>query len=166
MSNNKSSLVDLFKTPKKINKPTYNTLNNKLKAKKKLDDETLDLVIILYCFILLFALYFFLSVLYTDDLNKYKLNTQPQPYSLWDSIKLKLFGIPKKSNHIPNCYIKHTTNTPNITSCCITSEGKNCQEINEEWNKSVRGNNSTLSNNDNECCPNEHPMVPDEHYMS
>ena len=107
MSSKKGELKDLFKTPPKIKKRQYASLDNKLKSQKQIDEDTMDMVIILYCFIFLFFLMFIMTIVYTDNIDKYGYKSKPEKYSLWESIKMKLFGIPKHSRQLPgNCYIK------------------------------------------------------------
>ena len=48
MTTKKGKLIDLFKTPTKITKAQYSSLDNSLKVKTKLDNETTDMMIILY----------------------------------------------------------------------------------------------------------------------
>ena len=48
MTTKKGKLIDLFKTPTKIKKAQYSSLDNSLKVKTKLDNETTDMMIILY----------------------------------------------------------------------------------------------------------------------
>jgi hypothetical protein len=158
MASQKHNLIDLFKTPDKIKPKQYTSLENKIKADKRIEDETTDMMIILYCFIFLFALVFIMTVIYSDDINKYKIKTSNAP-SLWDSIKLKLFGIPKY--HPPsNCYIstKNTCNSIDTesTNNCINKDGKTCQAINEEWRKSLNSDN-TSNINENICTTVKYP---------
>lgn len=166
MSNKKYELKDLFKTPPKIKKPTYNSLNNKIKEQKRLDDETADMMIILYCFIFLFFLVFIMTVIHTDDISKYSYTSPPQKYSLWESIKMRIFGIPKDKLPPRNCYIKskreqcletQEDEKDDTTSSCINEEGKSCQQINEEWRKGLLANNTKNGNDNNkkEDCPTE-----------
>ena len=166
MTTKKGKLIDLFKTPSKIKKPQYSTLDNSLKVKAKLDNETTNIMIVLYCFIFLFALVFFMTIIYTDDVSKYSYKGTNEKYSLWESIKMKLFGVPK---HQPpaNCYIVPSQNSSECnnnnnnnnnendnkklsTSSCINNEGKTCQQVNEEWSKGMLvDNNNTDNTTDN-----------------
>lgn len=158
MSLQKHNLIDLFKTPDKIKSKQYVSLDNKLKSDKRIEDETTDMMIIIYCFMFLFALVFIMTVIYSDDINKYKIKKTNTP-SLWDSIKLKLFGIPKY--HPPsNCYIsaKNTCNSIDTehTNNCINKDGKTCQAINEEWHKSLTSND-TPNITGNACKTEQYP---------
>ena len=161
MSSKKGKLIDLFKTPNKITKTQYSSIDNSLKAKSKLDNETTDMMIVLYCFIFLFALVFLMTIIYTDDASKYGYIGTSQKYSLWDSIKMKLFGVPKYQPP-SNCYIQpqdkkceinQKDKNTNIISSCVNSEGKSCQQVNEEWNKGMLADNSNTDNSQkNEKC--------------
>ena len=169
MSNKKYELKDLFKTPLKIKKPTYNSLNNKIKEHKRLNDETSDMMIILYCFIFLFFLVFIMTVIHTDDISKYSYTSPPQKYSLWESIKMRIFGIPKDKLPPRNCYIKskreqclekQEDKKDDTTSSCVNEEGKSCQQINEEWSKGLLANNTKNENNskkEKECPTEKYP---------
>ena len=160
MTTKKGKLIDLFKTPSKIKKPQYSTLDNSLKVKAKLDNETTNIMIVLYCFIFLFALVFFMTIIYTDDVSKYSYKGTNEKYTWWESIKMRLFGVPK---HQPpaNCYIvpsqkkcevieEEENISSSMNSSCINSEGKSCHQINEEWSKGMLvDNNNTDNTTDN-----------------
>jgi hypothetical protein len=160
MSSKKGELKDLFKTPPKKKKRQYTSLDNKLKSQKHIDEETMDMVIILYCFIFLFFLMFIMTIVHTDNINKYAYKSKPQKYSLWESIKMKIFGMPKHSQQLlSNCYIKSkekcnvtqeedNINSLSSNSSCINAEGKSCQQINEEWSKGLLANDK-ISNTNN-----------------
>lgn len=175
MTTKNGKLIDLFKTPTKIKKAQYSSLDNSLKVKTKLDNETTDMMIILYCFIFLFSLVFIMTIIYTDDASKYGYKGSSQKYSLWESIKMKLFGVPKYQTP-KNCYIvpsqnndkcgndNEKVNNISLTSNCMNNEGKTCHQVNEEWSKgmlidSKNTNSSTdtnsitnTDNNNNEKC--------------
>lgn len=172
MSSKKGELKDLFKTPQKIKKRQYTSLDNKLKSQKQIDEDTMDMVIILYCFIFLFFLIFIMTIVYTDNIDKYGYKSKPEKYSLWESIKIKLFGVPKHSRQPPgNCYIKSkkkcdtqkkdTLNDLSSKSSCINADGKSCQQINEEWRKGLLANNNKNGNDNNknkeECKTESYP---------
>ena len=161
MATKKGKLIDLFKTPNKITKTQYSSIDNSLKAKNKIDNETTDMMIVLYCFIFLFALVFVMTIIYTDDASKYGYKGTSEKYSLWESIKMKLFGVPK--HQLPrNCYIvpsqnntkcnnnnnnnNKNDNNNSSTSSCINNEGKTCQQVNEEWNKGMLADNENTEN--------------------
>ena len=158
MATKKGKLIDLFKTPSKIKKPQYSSIDNSLKAKNKIDNETIDMMIVLYCFIFLFTLVFVMTIIYTDDASKYGYKGTSEKYSLWESIKMKLFGVPK--HQLPrNCYIvpsqnntecnnnnNNNENDNSSTSSCINNEGKTCQQVNEEWSKGVLADNENTEN--------------------
>ena len=158
MATKKGKLIDLFKTPNKITKTQYSSIDNSLKAKNKIDNETTDMMIVLYCFIFLFALVFVMTIIYTDDASKYGYKGTTEKYSLWESIKMKLFGVPK--HQLPrNCYIvpsqnntecnnnnNNNENDNSSTSSCINNEGKTCQQVNEEWSKGMLADNENTEN--------------------
>lgn len=154
MSSKKGKLIDLFKTPTKIKKAQYLSLDNSLKAKSKLDNATTDMMIVLYCFIFLFALVFLMTIIYTDDASKYGYKGTSQKYSWWESIKIRLFGFPKHQTP-SNCYIQPQEKkceinqkgiNTNSTSSCVNSEGKSCQQVNEEWRKGILADNKNIEN--------------------
>lgn len=154
MTTKKGKLIDLFKTPNKITKTQYSSIDNRLKTKAKLDNESTDMMIVLYCFIFLFGLVFVMTIIYTDDASKYGYKGTSQKYSWWESIKIRLFGFPK---HQPprNCYIQpqdkkceinQKGKNTNITSSCMNKEGKTCQQVNEEWSKGMLADNKNIEN--------------------